>query len=287
MTPQIHRRFLSDPAFMTTGAALGLLRPASMVADSAISDLHESQLAEPQLYKRVRAAMRPEVSIEDSIAILPVSGVLARKPDVYELFYGVEDTAVLHEMFNELAASPQIRGILLDIDSPGGFMTGGPDFADAVRATNAKAKPVHAWTGGGMASLAYWIGSQAGMITAAMSAHVGSIGAYTTVMDYSKLFENAGVKVEVIKNKEATFKAAGITGTSLTDEQRAHLQERIQSGFDLFKGAVQSARPGVSADTMQGQVLVGKEAKAAGLVDAVGSREAAMKFLRREVKARS
>jgi signal peptide peptidase SppA len=235
----------------------------------------------------MRKALRPQPSFtEDGLAILPVHGVLARKPDVFEMaFYGVEDTSAAHEAFDALIANPQVKGILLDIDSPGGFMTGGPEFAQSVRHGRDR-KPVHAWTGGGMASLAYWIGSQATRITASLSAQIGSIGAYTTVTDISKMYEAHGVHVEVIKNKEAAYKAAGIEGTSLTSAQRSHLQERIQAGFDMFSAAVLSARGSVSANVMKGQVLNGEEARTAGLVDFVGSRDSALKLLKLEVRSR-
>ena len=81
----------------------------------------------------------------------------------------------------------------------------------------------------------------------------------------------AGVKVDVIKNTGGTYKGMGYPGTALTDEQRAHLQERVDGIFSMFTDAVLAKKPKVAADSMRGQTFMGKAAKKAGLVDALGS----------------
>jgi signal peptide peptidase SppA len=270
---------------MIEGGALTALLNTFQSFAGNLSTLTDVQAAEHPLYKQIRANLKPKITIhEDGIAIIPIEGVLARKPDPFEmLLYGVEDSNNVLEMLQSAAGNPKIKAALLDIDSPGGFLTGGPEVADAVRALNQR-KPTVAWTGGMMASLAYYIGSQAGQVVASRSAQVGSIGVYTTHVDYSKLLDAAGIKVEVIKNKEADYKAAGVMGTALTDEQRGHIQERIQTSFADFKAAVTRARPQVKNETMRGQVLYGKEAKASGLIDTVGDLLFALSILRSKIQ---
>jgi signal peptide peptidase SppA len=237
--------------------------------------------------KKLRDFAKPKMSVgEDGVAVIPIEGLLARKPDPFEmLFGGVEDSTAVLDMVNAAEATPGVRGVLLDVDSPGGFVTGGPEIADAVRAV-AKTKPVVAWTGGAMASLAYYIGSQANQVIASRSAQLGSIGVMAAYKDYSKLFESLGVKVELFKNKEATFKGAGVPGVALTDEQRANIQEGVQSSFKDFKRAVMSARPLATDEALRGQVFTAPEAKRAGLVDRVGDRNFALSVLRSEMRKR-
>ena len=269
-------RAFSDPAFITESAFL-----ATLIAGSQAIDF---QAAEHPGLKKAREMLKPQADIRGDIAVLPIDGVLARKPDPWEMaFYGVEDTCAVLDMVNQAASNEDIRGILLNVDSPGGFLTGGPEVADAVRAA-AKQKPVVAWTGGTMASLAYWIGSQASEVIASRSATVGSIGVYMALPDYSKAFEAAGIKMDVIKNKEGAFKAAGVPGTSLTEEQRAHFQDRIQASFQEFQRAVKASRPDATADSMRGQTFTGRESKAAGLVDRVGDLPYAMGVLRQMIR---
>jgi len=224
--------------------------------------------------------------LSDGVAIIPVEGTLARRPDVIELFYGVEDTSNILDLVETAERNPEVKGALLDMDSPGGFITGGPEVADAVRRLD-KTKPVVAWSGGMMASLAYWIGSQAGSVVASRSAIVGSIGAFSAHFDYTKFLESLGIKVEIFKNSEGTFKAAGAFGTALTDEQRNHIQGRIQASFAEFKRAVTSARAGVHDEAMRGQTFSGAEAKRLGLVDRIGDRHYALSVLRSAIRTKS
>jgi signal peptide peptidase SppA len=274
---------------MIEGNALNaLLHEFQSLPNKMAAFLSDPKAAEHPVYKRIREGLKPQMTVNASgVATLPIEGVLAQKPDVWEmLFSGVEDSNHVLEMVNEASNNPDVKAVVLAIDSPGGFMTGGPEIADAVAAMN-KRKPVVAHTSGTMASLAYFIGSQAGTVVASRSAQVGSIGVYTTNVDYSRMLENAGVKVEVIKNKEADYKAAGVMGTPLTEAQRGYIQDRIQASFGEFKDAVKGARPQVTDDAMRGQVFYGKEAKSKGLIDAVGDLAYAQSIARSKIRGTS
>ena len=276
IAPNTVRRLLTDLPFMSDGCL------ASLVA----RDLRDLiQAAEHPAYRELREELKPKVSMAGDIAVVPIHGTLARRPDVIELlWYGFEAIENIQEMLAGVVRNPDVAGILLDVDSPGGFLTGGPEVADMVRRA-ATRKPVVVWTGGTMASLAYWIGSQATEVIASRSAVVGSIGVFAGMYDYSKLFEEAGIKVELFKNREATFKAAGFPGTSLSEEQRGQIQSSIQATFAEFRDAVVSARPNIGDDSMRGQTFTGREGVSRGLVDRVGDREFAMGVLRSMVRA--
>jgi ClpP class serine protease len=115
-----------------------------------------------------------------------------------------------------------------------------------------------------MASAAYWIGSQADRVVATPSATVGSIGVYMAFADVSKAYESMGVKMEVIKS--GTLKGAGIEGTSLSEGQRADLQEQVNAIHADFRNAVKAKRSSVSDSDMEGQVFSGRKAASKGLV---------------------
>lgn len=142
----------------------------------------------------------------------------------------------------QAGADAGVGGILLVVDSPRDFYTGGPELADAVRSAGRR-KPVVAWTGGTMASLAYWVGSQARQVVASRSATVGSISVFIALCDVIKLLDAFGVKVELIKNREGGLKAAGLPGTGLSDAQREHFQERAQAAFEKLRMTVLTVRP--------------------------------------------
>lgn len=278
----------------TALARLAIADPMRIRAAEAyaqeLGKIHASgdKAAEGEWEKRVRAALAPKVEMtDDGIAIVPVEGPLAYAPDIIDmLYYGVEDSRAVERAIRNAATSPDARAVAIRIHSPGGQVMGGAEVAAAVEMSSAR-KPTAAHTGGVMASLAYWIGSQATAgVYATSAAYVGSIGVISTFTDISKYLENLGVKVEVFTNKEAKFKALGVPGTSLTADGRDHMQERAQSIFKQFRSSVLAARPDVPNDSMQGQVFVGKEALKAGLVDGVASFDFTLAVLRNEMRKR-
>ena len=224
--------------------------------------------AEPDTWRKARTHFAPRTSIENGVGVLEISGVLAYRPDLGDLIFdGFEDSAEVLSAFERLNADPEARAIVLNVNSPGGFSVGGAEIADAIRASS---KPTVTWSGGVMCSLAYWIGSQSTAVLASRSALVGSIGAYVTVVDFHRMLSNAGVEVRVFRNKEGTFKAAGMPGAAVTDEHAAEFTRQAQRSFDVFQADVLRARPNVPATAMQGQVFDGTEARRNCLVDALG-----------------
>jgi ClpP class serine protease len=86
------------------------------------------------------------------------------------------------------------------------------------------------------------------------------------VPDMSKLYEDSGVRMVVIKSSGSPLKGAGIEGTSLSDEQIADLQAGVDSIHEDFKAAIRSKRTLVADSALRGQVFSGKQAAAQGLV---------------------
>jgi len=208
------------------------------------------------------------MDVKNGIATIPVFGVLARRPDPLEqAFLGIEDSAAIYDLVTQAIADPEINGLLLHIDSPGGMHTGGPEIAEAIARSP---KPVVAFSDGAMASLAYLIGSQADEIVTTSSAAVGSIGSFITVPDFSRLYEAAGVKMNVVRNEAGKFKGIGVKGTAVTEDQLAFLKDRAESAFRVFEKFVKTARPSVPTEAMQGQWFTGAEGKKLGLVDRLG-----------------
>ena len=226
----------------------------------------------------------PGMSIDRGVAIVPVKGVMGRGfsgMDAVDLILG---SAVDSEMVAEdlLAAdeASEVGAVLLDIDSPGGMVNGTPELGSAVEGMS---KPVFAFSSGMMASAAYWLGSSAsGGIFTTSSADVGSIGVYQLHLDFAALVAASGVNAELFKSGE--FKAMGHPYFSLTDAQRAHMQESVDMLFGQFADWVTSHRPVIDDSTMQGQTFSGEHAVEAGLVDAiVGSRRQVLDIIREDV----
>jgi len=248
-------------------------------AQALLREALQPAMGEPESWRKARQALAPRSSIEGGIGVLEISGVLAYRPDLGEMFFdGFEDSAEVLSAFRRLEVDPEAKAIVLNVNSPGGFSVGGAEIADAVFRSS---KPTVTWAGGMMCSLAYWIGSQSGAVIATRSAMVGSIGAYVSVVDYHRMLSNAGIEVKVFRNKEGTFKAAGMPGAAITDEHAAEFTRQAQRSFDVFRADVLRARNGIPEDSMQGQVFDGQQAKRQGLVDALGDLDYAEAVARR------
>jgi signal peptide peptidase SppA len=205
---------------------------------------------------------------------------MAYSPDAFEmLFHGLTDSRDVLEMVERARTDPGIRGAMLDINSPGGMVTGGVEVAERVGEMR-RAKPVVAHIGGLGASLAYWIASQANAVTISPGASAGSIGAMVPVTDISRALENAGIKVEAIVSEGARYKAGGMPGTSLSESAREQLQERVNAVGKQFRNAVTRTRPGIPEDAMRGQIFGATQAKQLGFADAIGDSRYAMALLR-------
>lgn len=208
-----------------------------------------------------------EMEIRDGIAYIPVGGVVGQDLSPFDRGSGAVDVLDVMKELRDCERDPMVRGIVLDVDSPGGMITGTPECADVVAACK---KPVYAYTRGVMASAAYWIASACDGIFTTRSAAVGSIGVYVPVIDVSQMYEQRGVKVELIK--AGAYKGDGYPGTKLSKEGRAQLQTRVNTIYAMFTAQVRATRgDGIADETMQGQVFVGEEAVQLGLVDAIVS----------------
>ncbi len=213
----------------------------------------------------------PRYHLVEGVAIIPMFGVLEKRAGFFSDVSGMVSTEAVQRDLAAALADPNVAAILLNIDSPGGSVSGVSDLGDAVFAAR-KQKPVYAFANGKMASAAYWIGSQAEKVFASRGSVVGSIGVYTVLYDYSQSAAKDGIKVQVVK--AGAHKAAGIPGTEITPAQLTEVQREVNAWYDLFVTAVAVGR-GLSAsqanDLADGRVYLGAEALKVGLIDGVAT----------------
>lgn len=205
-----------------------------------------------------------QMQIIDGIAHIPIGGAIGLRLDGMAKGTGAVDVMDISAEIDQASADPNVRAILFDIDSPGGMVSGTPELADKIAALD---KPAYVFSNGLVASAAYWLASAADGIFATKTANIGSIGVYIPWLDQTEAFKMEGLSVEIIK--AGKLKGMGYPGTSLTDDQRAHLQDRVNEIYDMFKTQVTSTRKGVSKDTMQGQTFMAAQALERGLIDAI------------------
>ena len=193
------------------------------------------------------------------------------------------------DLANGILAAVQDQGaksILFDIDSPGGSVQG-IDGALSLMRNVSKVKPTSAFTSS-IGSAAYWLGTAAGHITASRFAQVGSVGAVATVRDMSKMYEDIGIKHEIIRSDPS--KMAVTPYEPLSDEARAELEAMVQQIRDMFVDDL-AINMGVSANYIKknfgaGKSFLAEEALSRKMIHAVGSMSDAMAKSKRLASAK-
>ena len=201
---------------------------------------------------------------EDGLAVVPVHGVISSGLPSVAACFGFVDTARIQDDIASALSNSRVRAIVLDFDSPGGFVTGTPELANYIAEVGNKL-PIYSFTSGLCCSAAYWLAASTRAILATPSAEVGSIGVYVAHQDTSALAKAMGLVVSVFRSGK--YKGAGVPGTSLSEDQAANIQSRVDSLASLFKSAVLSHRPGIAEETMQGQTFMGYQSAGVKLTD--------------------
>ena len=226
------------------------------------------------------------VRMIDGVAVVPVTGPIFRYANLFTAISGATSTQVLATDIRAAIDNPYVRGVVLDIDSPGGEATGINELAAMIRQASA-IKPVVAYAGGAMASAAYWLGSAASEVVADATAIVGSIGVVATYLDTTKRDEKSDVRrVEIVSSVSPDKRV-----DPNSDDGRAKLQATVDALADVFVNAVakfRAVKPEVvRTDFGRGGVMVGAAAKAAGMVDRIGSLDSVIAELAGRLRATS
>lgn len=187
-------------------------------------------------------------------------------------------------------ADPDVRGLMLYVDSPGGTAAGTPQLADDIRklAQDGR-KPIHGHAEDIMASAAYFAGSQASRLTVNATGEVGSIGTLALIEDSSGAAEQHGFTVHLLAT--GPFKGAFAPGVKVTEEHLAYGRERIEARTEPFIQAIKRGR-GMSIEAARdlaygdegGKVWPAKRALELGLVDAIETDEQALAVLRETIR---
>lgn len=171
-----------------------------------------------------------------SIARIPIVGLMMKQRSSL----GGTSTVQVRRDVRDAANNPDVSAILLEIESPGGTVSGLEALANDVRSARAR-KPVWAFVDDLAASAAYYVASQAEQIVAnGKNALIGSIGTLMTVYDASALYANEGVKPHVFAT--GPLKGAGTSGTPITEEQQAYFQGIVDGSQREFDAAVKRGR---------------------------------------------
>jgi len=182
------------------------------------------------------------------------------------------------------AADPDIRSVMLMVDSPGGSPQGLYRATEAIRTAGA-GKPVVAAVGGQALSAGYALAAAAGrVVLKSETSAVGSIGVIAAHMDFSRALDAAGVRITELAR--GARKTDGSPYRPLDDDARAELQAQVDRTYELFVADIGASRPATlgesGARASDARVVQGSDAVRDGFADALDLPEAILSTLNSE-----
>lgn len=202
------------------------------------------------------------------IAVIPIHGTLVRRAVGLDAASGLTSYARIAADIEAALASPDVAGILLDIDSPGGEAGGVFELGAHIRAANA-VKPIWAHAGDAAFSAAYALACATQRVSLSATGGVGSIGVIALHIDQSVRNARAGLSVTALT--AGAHKNDGTPHAPLTPQATTALQTEIDRLYALFVDHVAHMR-GLDVEAVratEAALYFGDDAVASGLADAV------------------
>ena len=183
----------------------------------------------------------------------------------------------------EAAANPEIEGIVLRLDSPGGSPLASEIIWDTIKTVRDDGMTVVVSVSDVAASGAYYVASIADAIVISPGALTGSIGVFSIRPNFEGLMEKLGINSESLtRGRHADFYSSS---QPLSDSAKARMQTIVDDIYDLFIARVASGRQleVAQVDTLgQGRVWSAEQALEVGLVDELGGLHEAIGWILRK-----
>lgn len=259
-----NRALLIEPraAAIAVNALAQRLNIGSITLDGHTLDLGQLSTSAQEQTRDAR-----EYEVENGVAVVPVQGELAGRSFRLQPASGLTGYNAIGSSLEMAMADQDVRGILLDIDSPGGEL-GARDLAARIKSLDGS-KPIWALMDDQGTSAAYYIASAADRIFATEDAISASIGSIAIMADVSKALEGAGIAVHVVRSGDMKGRPNEIEGI---DAEGLKLIQGVieRTGEDFIKDV--AANRGVSQKSvrdLQGAIVFGRDILTAQLADEI------------------
>jgi protease-4 len=186
----------------------------------------------------------------------------------------------VEDLLRELKAhreNPQVKAVVIRINSPGGVVGPSQELHDALLRLRKAGKPVVASLGAVAASGGYYVAVGADQIYANPGTLTGSIGVIMQMANVESLMKKVGVDYVVVK--AGRYKDLGNFSRPMSPEERRVLQGLLDDVHTQFIGAVAAGRRMDESQVRQfadGRVFSGVQARALKMVDELGGLEDAI-----------
>lgn len=223
---------------------------------------------------------------DGGIAVIPVMGTMVQRADSLDAMSGLTSYSSINRLMSSAVDDPDVRGILLEFDTPGGEVNGLFDFADEIKAIS-KVKPVWGISNEAAYSAGYAMACACDKLYMPRTAGVGSIGVVAMHVDQSKRDSAQGYSFTPIF--AGAKKIDGNSHAPLSDTAMSDLQNRVDQLYGMFVQTVAKNR-GIDEkavrDTEAG-LLFAEEAVSKGYVDGIATLAQTITMMEKKVKPKT
>jgi signal peptide peptidase SppA len=213
----------------------------------------------------------------EKIAVVSVIGTLVSRSGYLDAASGLQPYGDIADAIAAAMDDASVRGVILDVDSPGGEVGGLFDLVEQINAIrSANAKPLWAVANEGALSAAYAIACAADRLYVTRTGEVGSIGVVAVHVDESGADAKAGLAWTFVFAGDR--KVDGNAHEPLSERARATIQADVDRLYSEFCGLV-AANRGLSPEAVRGTnaaIYRGELAIRAGLADRLGTLDLAI-----------
>lgn len=207
-----------------------------------------------------------------TVAVIPFFGFVEQRGGLWGEFFGSAPLDLFQARLAMAAGDADVKGIVVEFDSPGGEVYGVTEAAALIRAVR-NSKPVVGFVNAMAASSAYWIASACDEVIATPSGDLGAIGVFMIHDDVSGYLDKLGVKATIIS--AGKYKTEASPFGPLGDDAKAAIQSRVDGTYSAFVADVAKGRR-TTPDTVrggfgEGRAVRAKDAVSQGMADTVGS----------------
>lgn len=218
--------------------------------------------------------------VEGNVAVISIKGIIIGDGSSGIFGEGVASSTTIIKLIEKADKNPNIKAVILEINSPGGTPVASDEIARAVKKTN---KTTVAWIRDYGASGAYWVASSSEHIVANPLSLTGSIGVFSSYLEFSGLLERYNITYERLVAGE--YKDAGVPYRKLTEEERRIIIDELDKMHNYFIAEVASNRKLPNANVRKlanGRAYLGTDALNLGLIDELGGKDEALRYIERK-----
>lgn len=216
------------------------------------------------------------------IAVLTVDGAIQDTGDASLFAVAGYNHSLFMEQLEAVKADDSVQGVVLNVNSPGGGVVESAQIHDKITEIQEETgKPLYVSMGSMAASGGYYISAPAEKIFVNEETLTGSIGVIMQSVNYGELAERYGVDFVTIKS--GPYKDIMSPTREMTEDERALLQEMLDSSYEQFVDVIEQGRDMTEAEVKEyadGRIMNGRQAVEANLADDFGYEEDVIQAMR-------